>query len=298
MKQLVKSQPPKKIANYLPVRYYTTPFPTSSKLMKAPIVNIAVQAARAAGNLIMRSLDRLEPVQISEKAPNDFVTEIDKLAEREIINVIRKAHPNHGFLCEEGGEMAGDDEFVWIIDPIDGTRNFIHGFPHFAVSIALSIKGKIEHGVIYDPVRNEIFSASRGKGAQLNERRIRVSKRNRLEECLFGTGFPYRHSEEYRNAYLNSLNGLIPYCGDLRRAGAATLDLAYVACGRLDGFWELGLKPWDIAAGTLLIKEAGGLVSDLKGGEDYLKTGHVVAGNPKTLKLLLKAITPHFNELA
>lgn len=266
--------------------------------MKAPIVNIAVQAARAAGNLIMRSLDRLEPVQISEKAPNDFVTEIDKLAEREIINVIRKAHPNHSFLCEEGGEMAGDDEFVWIIDPIDGTRNFIHGFPHFAVSIALSIKGKIEHGVIYDPVRNEIFSASRGKGAQLNERRIRVSKRNRLEECLFGTGFPYRHSEEYRNAYLNSLNGLIPYCGDLRRAGAATLDLAYVACGRLDGFWELGLKPWDIAAGTLLIKEAGGLVSDLKGGEDYLKTGHVVAGNPKTLKLLLKAITPHFNELA
>lgn len=264
--------------------------------MKHPIVNIAVQAARAAGNTIMRAADRLDTVKVMEKAPNDFVTETDQLVEQEIIAIIRKAHPNHSILGEEGGKLEGNDS-MWIIDPIDGTRNFMHGFPHFAVSIAFSFKGKVEHGVIYDPVRQELFSASKGKGAQLNDRRIRVSKHSRLEECLLGTGFPYRHSPEHQTAYVNSLQELIPLCGDIRRAGSAALDLAYVASGRLDGFWELKLKPWDTAAGTLLIKEAGGLVCDLKGGEDYATSGNVVAANPKILKLLLKKLSPHLGHL-
>lgn len=266
--------------------------------MKDPIVNIAVQAARAAGNIIIRAVDRLDTVKVSEKRPNDYVTEIDQQAEREIINIIRKAHPNHSILGEETGELAGkNQDYVWIIDPLDGTRNFIHGFPHFAVSIAISYKGKIEHGVIYDPVRQELFTATRGKGAQMNDRRIRVSKHTQLDECLLGTGFPYRHSTEYQKAYLASLQSLIPLCGDVRRAGAAVLDLAYVAAGRLDGFWELKLKSWDVAAGSLMIKEAGGLVCDIHGGEDYLTSGNIVAGNPKVLKQILKTISPHMTNL-
>lgn len=260
--------------------------------MRNPLLNIAITAARAAGNVITRSLDRLDKIIITEKKPNDFVTEIDQQAEREIIQIIHKSYPNHSILGEESGEITGDD-YEWIIDPLDGTRNFIHGFPHFAVSIAVRQKGKILHGVIYDPIRQELFTASRGKGAQLNERRIRVSKNKQLEECLLGTGFPYRHSKSEIEAYTNSLVSLLPLCGDVRRAGAATLDLAYVACGRLDGFWEVGLKIWDIAAGTLLIKEAGGLVCDFTGGEGYLETGNVITANPKILKLLLKQIGPH-----
>lgn len=266
--------------------------------MRDPIINIAVQAARAAGNIIMRAADRPDKIHASQKRPNDYVTDIDQLAEREIIYNIRKAHPQHSILGEETGETPGNNtDSVWIIDPIDGTRNFIHGFPHYAVSIAFSYKGKIEQGVIYDPIRQELFIASKGKGAQLNDRRIRVSTNQQLEDCLLGTGFPYRHSPEHKVAYINSLADLIPLCGDIRRAGAATLDLAYVAAGRLDGFWELGLKPWDLAAGTLLIKEAGGLVCDTTGGEDYLKTGNIVAGNPKVLKLILKTIKPHLEKL-
>ncbi|EKD55439.1 MAG: myo-inositol-1(or 4)-monophosphatase [uncultured bacterium] len=261
--------------------------------MKEPFLNIAIQAARAAGNIIIRALDRLDKVKITEKQPNDYVTEVDQHAERDIIAIIRKAYPKHGILAEESGETEGVDDYTWIIDPLDGTRNFIHGFPHFAVSIALSYKGKIEHGVIYDPIRQELFTASRGKGAQLNNRRIRVSTHKELSECLLGTGFPFRHSADLITAYTDSLKALLPLAGDVRRAGAATLDLAYVACGRLDGFWEMGLKPWDMAAGSLLIKEAGGLVSDFTGAEDYLKTGNIAAGNPKILKLLLKKIKPH-----
>ena len=260
--------------------------------MRNPLLNIAITAARAAGNVITRSLDRLDKIVITEKKPNDFVTEIDQQAERDIIQIIHKSYPNHSILGEESGEIVGDD-YEWIIDPLDGTRNFIHGFPHFAVSIAVRQKGKILHGVIYDPIRQELFTASRGKGAQLNDRRIRVSTNKMLEECLLGTGFPYRHSQSEIEAYTNSLVSLLPLCGDVRRAGAATLDLAYVACGRLDGFWEVGLKIWDIAAGTLLIKEAGGLVCDFTGGEGYLETGNVITANPKILKLLLKQIGPH-----
>lgn len=261
--------------------------------MRDPILNIAVNAARAAGNIIVRAADRLDTIVVSQKRPNDFVTDIDKKAELEIINVIRKAHPNHCILGEEGGECIGKDEdFTWIIDPIDGTRNFIHGYPQYAVSIAISHKGKIEHGVIYDPIRQELFTATRGKGARLNDTRIRVSKRAELENCLLATGFMQRHSKDDLSNHLKALEVMIPLCGDIRRPGAATLDLAYVACGRFDAFWELGLKIWDIAAGTLLIKEAGGLVCDPDGGEDYLNSGDVIVGNPKILKQVLKNIKP------
>lgn len=265
--------------------------------MKEPIVNIAVRAARAAGNIIIRAVDRLDTVRITEKCPNDYVTEIDQQAEREIIRIIQKAYPTHSILGEESGEIRGKEDYTWIIDPLDGTRNFIHGFPQFAVSIGISHKGKIQYGVIYDPVRQELFTAARGKGAQLNERRIRVSKRNVLAECLFGTGFPHRDSALHLQAYTDSLQTMLPLCGDVRRLGSAALDLAYVAAGRLDGFWEMGLKPWDIAAGSLLIKEAGGFVCDFYGNEDYLTSGNIIAGNPKVLKPLLQNLRPHFINL-
>lgn len=262
--------------------------------MREPLVNIAVRAARAAGNTIIRSLDRLDTIQVSQKLPNDYVTEIDQKVERDIIDIIQKSYPSHSILGEESGEITGkDDNYIWIIDPIDGTRNFIHGFPQFAVSIAIAYKGKIEHGVIYDPVRQELFSASRGKGARVNDRRMRVSSRKTLEDCLLGTGCPARHSPKHVEAYTESLKAVMPFCGDVRRAGAATLDLAYVACGRLDGFWEAGLKVWDVAAGSLMIKEAGGIVCDFEGGENFLDSGNIVTGNPKVLKLLLKTIGPH-----
>ncbi len=264
--------------------------------MKDPLVNIAVRAARTAGNIIIRALDRLDTVHISEKSPYDYVTDIDQQAEREIIAVIRKAHPSHGIIGEEGGESPGD-EFTWIIDPLDGTRNFIHGVPHFCVSIAISRRGRIEHGVIYDPVRQDLFTASRGKGAQVNDRRMRVSKRSDPNECLLATGSPHTSDESEATAYMNSLISVLETCKDVRRAGSAALDLAYVAAGRYDGFWEMGLKQWDIAAGSLMIQEAGGLVSDFRGSENYLKTGNIVAGNPKVLKLLLQSIGPHLSNI-
>jgi len=260
--------------------------------MRQPFVNIAIQAARAAGNIIVRAQDRLDRVKVSEKAPNDYVTEVDQKAEKEIIQIIRRAYPNHAIIGEEGGSQLGED-YEWIIDPLDGTRNFIHGFPHFAVSIAVRYQGRIEHAVIYDPVREDLFTASRGRGAELNDRRIRVATHAQLEECLLGTGFPYRHSPERINVYVKSLEAILPLCGDVRRAGAAALDLAYVACGRLDGFWEMGLKIWDLAAGALLIREAGGLMTDFAGGEAYLESGNIIAGSPKILKLMLKQLIPH-----
>lgn len=257
--------------------------------MYDPMLNIAVDAARVAGNIIIRAQQRLDTLKIATKGPNDFVTETDQRCEQEIISIIRKAFPTHGFIGEEGGTQAGDD-YIWIIDPIDGTRNFIHGFPHFAVSIAVSHKNIIQHGVIYDPVRQELFTASRGKGALLNERRIRVANRKHLNESLFATGFAYRYSKPKNPLAGQVLQSILPICGDIRRAGAATLDLAYVACGRLDGFWELGLHLWDMAAGILLVKEAGGFVCDLAGGEDYLKTGNILAANPNIARQFLKTI--------
>jgi len=264
--------------------------------MRDPLINIAIEAARSAGNIIIRAMQRMDKVKIAEKQPNDMVTEVDQRAEQEIMAIVHKAYPSHGFICEESGETQGDSDYQWIIDPIDGTRNFIHGFPHFAVSIAIAHKNRIEHGVIYDPTRQELFTASRGKGAQLNERRIRVSERKRLEESLLGTGFAYRHTDPHSVVPEKILRSMIPLCGDVRRAGAATLDLAYVACGRLDGFWELGLKIWDTAAGILLVKEAGGMVCDPHGGEDYLKTGNIVAANPVIIRQLLKTIKPQLDE--
>lgn len=257
--------------------------------MREPLINIAIEAARAAGTIIIRAMKRLDTIKIAEKKPNDFVTEVDQRVEQEIIAIIHKAYPTASILGEEFGEIKGDD-YQWIIDPIDGTRNFIHGFPHFAVSIAVTYKNKIEHGVIYDPLRQELFTASRGKGAHLNDRRIRVSQRKHIEECLFGTGFAYRHNDKEALVPAKILQSILPVCGDIRRAGAATLDLAYVACGRLDGFWEMGLHIWDIAAGILLVKEAGGMICDPYGGEDYLKTGHVVAANPIIMRQFLKTI--------
>lgn len=262
--------------------------------MRDPILNIAVDAARAAGNIIVRALQRLDTIKIAEKGPNDFVTNVDQRAEQEIFNIIHKAYPSHGFLGEESGASAGDD-FQWVVDPLDGTRNFIHGFPHFAVSIAVMNKNKIEYGVIYDPLRQELFTASRGKGAQLNDRRIRVANRKNLNEGMFGTGFAYRHSDPDNPIPKKIFNCVINSC-DVRRVGASTLDLAYVACGRLDGFWELGLKLWDFAAGILLVKEAGGIVCDQFGGEDYLKTGNIVTANPILVRQFLKLIKPYLDE--
>lgn len=257
--------------------------------MQNPLLNVAIEAARAASVIIIRAMKRMDTVQVSNKGPNDLVTAVDQRVEEEIISIIHRAYPAHAILGEESGE-SGDSDYQWIIDPIDGTRNFIHGFPYFAISIAVAHKNKIEHGVIYDPTRQEMFTASRGKGAQLNDRRIRVSQRKLLEESLLGTGFAYRHNNDDHTVPENIFKSLVPACGDVRRAGAAALDLAYVACGRLDGFWEFGLHVWDMAAGVLLIKEAGGLVTDLDGSDNHLKSGNVVAGNPAIMKQLLKSI--------
>lgn len=255
-----------------------------------PLINIANRAARSAGNIITRSLERLDTLKVTEKQYNDFVTEIDKKAEQVIIEAIHKVYPNHSILAEESGKTEGND-ITWIIDPLDGTTNYIHGFPHFAVSIAIQNKDRIEHGLIYDPVRQETFTASRGEGAQLNNYRLRVSNRVGLQGALLGTGFPYRDLE-HMDAYLKTLRTLIPQVAGIRRAGAATLDLAYVAAGRLDGFWEFNLAPWDLAAGALLIQEAGGIVSDVDGSENFLTSGNIVAGNPKVFKALLQSIQP------
>ena len=255
-----------------------------------PTLNIAVRAARSAGNVIIRNLGKLDTLAIHTKDRNDFVTEVDRQAEQEIIYILRKAFPGHGILAEESGLQEGD-EYQWIIDPLDGTTNFLHGFPQFAVSIALRHKGRMEQGVIYDPLRQELFTATRGGGAMLNDRRIRVTKRNTLEGSLLGTGFPFK-SQQHLDTYLDMFRALFPQTAGIRRAGSAALDLAYVAAGRLDGFWEIGLSIWDMAAGVLLIQEAGGLSSDFSGGDNHLESGNIVAGNPKLFAEILKTIRP------
>jgi len=254
-------------------------------------MNIAVKAARRAASIINRASLQLDLVTVQSKSPNDFVTEIDRAAEAAIIEVLRETYPQHGILAEESGE-SGQSEYQWIIDPLDGTTNFIHGFPQYAISIALARKGVLEQAVIFDPTRNELFTATKGSGAFLNDRRIRVSKRTRLNESLIGTGFPFREFDHI-DPYLAIFRELAQKTAGIRRPGAAALDLAYVACGRLDGFWEFGLKPWDMAAGTLLIQEAGGLVSDLAGESGFLASGNVVAGTPKVFAQLLPVIQAH-----
>jgi len=260
----------------------------------SPMLSIAVKAARRAGSLINRATQDLDLITVERKGVSDYVSEVDRMAEKAIVETLLEAYPDHAILAEEGGAQ-GQSDYLWIIDPLDGTTNFLHGFPQFAVSIGLQIKGVLNLAVIYDPTRNELFTATRGNGAHLNDRRLRVSKQTRLQESLIGTGFPYRDFT-YLDDYLKMFRELLPKTAGLRRPGCASLDLAYVAAGRYDGFWEAGLKPWDIAAGVLLIQEAGGLVTDFDGGENYMATGNVVGGNPKVFSQLLQVIQPHMSE--
>ncbi|RCX31824.1 inositol-1-monophosphatase [Thioalbus denitrificans] len=255
-----------------------------------PLVNIAVNAARRAGNVITRAIPKLDALQVQTKGRHDFVSDVDRMAEAEIIQVIRKAYPDHAILAEESGAQ-GSAEVVWLIDPLDGTTNFLHNFPHYAVSIAVQIRGRLEHGIIYDPVRQELFTASRGSGVQLDGRRVRVSRLNGVEGALLGTGFPFRQPQRLE-VYLKTFNALFPQAADIRRAGSAALDLAYVAAGRLDGYWEFGLQPWDMGAGALMVQESGGLVGDFGGGSNFLSSGNIVAGSPKVFKGMLQAIHP------
>ena len=255
------------------------------------LLNIAVSAARKAGGFIIRALERVDTLQVDSKGYNDFVSEVDRRAEQEIIQIIHKAYPQHTILAEESGEHAGSDS-EWIIDPLDGTTNFLHGFPQFAVSIAMHHHGRQEVAVVYDPLRDELFTAIRGSGAQLNGRRLRVSKAKGLDGALIGTGFPFK-DQTYVDAYLNMFKALLPRAAGIRRAGSAALDLAYVAAGRLDGFWEIGLKPWDMAAGILLIQESGGIIGDLRGGPNFYTSGNVVTGNAKVYEGLVTAIRPY-----
>ncbi|MGH8245464.1 MAG: inositol monophosphatase family protein [Gammaproteobacteria bacterium] len=259
-----------------------------------PMVNIAVRAARRAAGIINRAAGNLDVLTVRHKSLNDLVSEVDRAAEEAIIETLKASYPDHAILAEESGS-TGESEYVWIIDPLDGTTNFLHGLPIYAVSIALMHKGQLQHGVIYDPTRNDLYTASRGRGAFLNDRRLRVSKRDKLIDGLIGTGFPFRMSD-YIDPYLAMLKDLMTRTAGVRRPGAAALDLAAVAAGRLDGFWEIGLSPWDMAAGVLMITEAGGLVGDLEGNERYLERGQIVAGNPKIFAQLIQVIRPHLTE--
>ncbi len=259
-----------------------------------PMINIAVRAARGAGNVLLRYFERVDTLTVTTKGKNEFVSEVDRAAEQVIIETLRKAYPDHAILAEESGRSEGN-EFQWVIDPLDGTTNYLHGFPQFSVSIALKHKGVLEHGVVYDPLREEMFTASRGSGALLNDRRIRVTQRKGLDGALIGTGFPYRE-HSHLEAYLGMFRELIQKTAGIRRPGSAALDLAYVAAGRLDGFWELDLSEWDIAAGSLLIREAGGTVTDIRGGDRYLESGNLIAGGIKVHDALLKSIRPFLAE--
>ena len=256
-----------------------------------PLLNTAIKAARRAGTIIMRHVDQLDRLTVETKGRNDFVSEVDRLAEAEIIRILRNAYPDHGILAEETGRQPGND-YLWVIDPLDGTTNFLHGYPQFAVSIALEHKDKLEQAVVFDPHKNEIFTATRGQGAQLNERRIRVSRVSDLGQALLSTGFPFR-SHKYLEAWIDTLRDLLLHSSGVRRAGSAALDLAHVACGRFEAHWEFGLNRWDIAAGCLLIQEAGGLVGDFSGGQGYLKSGNIVAGNPKIYAEILRRLQSH-----
>ena len=259
-----------------------------------PMINIALRAARKAGENIVRASDDLERFEVRAKGVNNFVSDVDVAAEKEIIYHLHKAYPDHAILGEETGLSGSEDaDYRWIIDPLDGTTNFVRGIPHYAVSIACLYKGKLEHAVIVDPVRREEFTASRGRGAQLNGRRIRVSKLPGLDGALLGTGIPFKdHCDDKLGPYSKTVEVLAGQCAGIRRAGAASLDLAYVAAGRLDGFWEIGLAPWDIAAGALLVREAGGLVADIDASENFMQSGNIVCGNPKCFKAVLQVVRP------
>jgi len=256
------------------------------------MLTIATRAARAAGDIILRNIDKLDRLTIEVKADNDFVTKVDRKAEEVILNTLQQAYPTHGIIAEESGTYNEDSEYQWIIDPLDGTTNFLHGFPQYAVSIGLQHKGRMEVAVVFDPVKNELFTAARGDGAQLNGRRIRVTPRKGLANSLIGTGFPFKQPQ-YLDTYLDSFKAVHPKVAGIRRAGSAALDLAYVAAGRLDGFWEIGLQSWDMAAGVLLVREAGGIVTDFSGEGNYLETGNVIAAASKVYPELYETIKPH-----
>lgn len=263
-----------------------------------PMLNIALRAARKAGTFIERAFDDIQHIPVEIKGQNDFVTEVDRKSEAIIIDTLLKSYPDHTIIGEESGTIpnknAHPDSHHWIIDPLDGTTNFVFGIPHFAISIACVHKGLLQHAVVYDPIKKEEFIASRGRGAQLNGKRIRVSNRKSLQSALIGTGIPFRkEQDEHLDNYFAMLKDVTQQTVGIRRAGAAALDLAYIAAGRLDGYWESGLKLWDIAAGELLIQEAGGLSGDFIGGNNHQKSGNIVAGNPKVFKSLLKILQPH-----
>ena len=259
-----------------------------------PMLNTAVKTAPKARAIINRAANDIDRLTIQSKRPRDYVSEVDRIAEQTIIEILLDAYPNHGILAEESGRSGGE-EHVWVIDPLDGTTNFLHGLPQYAVSIALLHKGVLQHAVVYDPARNELFTASRGAGAFLNERRIRVSRQVKMDDALIGTGFPFREFH-HADAYLAMFRDMMLKTAGLRRPGSAALDLAWVACGRYDGFFELGLSQWDLAAGALLVLEAGGLVGDFQGNDRYLQSGHIVAGNPKIFGQMLPVFAPHLTE--
>lgn len=254
-----------------------------------PMLNIAVRAARAAGTIIVRGYESQDDLKTEAKGDNDFVTRIDNEAEAAIIAKIKQSYPTHSFVGEESGMTDGDDTYKWVIDPLDGTTNFIKGIPHFAVSIALFVKGRCDQAVVFDPIRGELFTASKGGGAQLNGYRIRVGTATELGASILATAFPFRNKAALPN-YLKSFETIFAKSGDIRRTGSAALDLCYVAAGRFDGYWESGLKPWDMAAGTLIVQEAGGMVVDHKGGNDSMKNGDIIAANPKVVRALAQAL--------
>ena len=263
------------------------------------MLNIAIKAARAAGAIINRAALDLEVLKVGSKGPNDFVSEVDQAAEQAIIRILLEAYPGHGILAEESGREHGaqHSEFVWIIDPLDGTTNFLHGFPVYAVSIALAHRGVVQQAVVYDPTRNDLFFSSRGRGAFLNDRRLRVSRRTRLGDSLIGTGFPFRKGDNFKR-YVKMFEEVMQNCAGLRRPGAAALDLCYVAAGYYDGFFETGLSPWDVAAGSLIITEAGGLIGNFTGESDFLYQREVVAGNPKIYGQLVQILAPYTRVIA
>ena len=260
-----------------------------------PMLTNAVKAARRAGTIINRASQDVGTIKVHSKNYNDFVSEVDHAAERAIIQTLQEAYPDHGFIGEESGDDRTDAEHVWIIDPLDGTTNFLHGYEQYSVSIALMSRGHLEQAVVYDPSRNDLFTATRGRGAFLNDKRIRVSNRAKLQSAMIGTGFPFRDFK-HLDTYLNMFKDMIKNTAGLRRPGSAALDLAYVAAGWFDGFWEIGLSKWDIAAGALLVQEAGGIVGDFEGNETWINTGNIVAGNPKVFSQMLQVLTPHLTD--
>lgn len=259
-----------------------------------PMMNIAIRAARAAGDYISRQINNIPNLEIESKSPNDFVTQVDRMAEAKIIEILLKAYPDHSILAEESGTQ-GESDYQWIIDPLDGTTNFLHGYPHFAVSIALAHKGRLQQAVVYDPMKQELFCASKGEGATLNNRRIRVTRLLGTEGALLGTGFPFR-AKQHLPTFQAMFREFFTHAADIRRSGSAALDLAYVGAGRLDGFWEIGLQPWDMAAGALIIREAGGLIGDFSGEANFLDTGNIVTGSPKVFADMIRKLQPHLNE--